>query len=165
MIGWNDFFTASAGASAALAGLLFVGLSINLKKIISIQQLPSRALAAMILLAVVLVVSLLGLVPGQRSWQLGLEFSAAGVVSWLVMANGLWITFKAYQDSQKRYAPKYSFVLRLLLGQCATLPYFISGLLLVLTNSSGPYWLVPAFVFSFIVSLYDVWVLLVEINR
>jgi hypothetical protein len=35
----------------------------------------------------------------------------------------------------------------------------------MLTNSSAPYWLVPSFVFSFIVSLYDVWVLLVEINR
>src|SRR3712207_7418971 len=31
-IGWENFFTAVAGAAAALTGLIFVGLSINLSK-------------------------------------------------------------------------------------------------------------------------------------
>lgn len=165
MTGWTDFFTASAGASAALAGLLFVALSINLKKIISISQLPSRALAAMILLAVVLVISLLGLVPGQGLGLLGGEILTAGFIAWIGMANRHLTAFKTFKKTGRRYGPKYSFVLPLLLGQCAILPYFMAGILLMLTNSSAPYWLVPSFVFSFIVSLYDVWVLLVEINR
>ena len=32
---WSPFFTAQAGAAAALAGLVFVGVSINLEAILS----------------------------------------------------------------------------------------------------------------------------------
>jgi modulator of FtsH protease len=32
MSGWDNFFLAEAGASAALTGLIFVGVSINLTK-------------------------------------------------------------------------------------------------------------------------------------
>ena len=39
---WADFFVAAAGASAALVGLVIVALSVNLDRIISEQQLPSR---------------------------------------------------------------------------------------------------------------------------
>ncbi len=35
MTGWENFFIAELGASAALAGLVFVGLSINLTKILN----------------------------------------------------------------------------------------------------------------------------------
>jgi hypothetical protein len=34
-LGWQDFYLASSGASAALLGLLFVGVSINLGAIAS----------------------------------------------------------------------------------------------------------------------------------
>lgn len=35
MPGWENFFVAQVGASAALAGLVFVGISINLTKIVA----------------------------------------------------------------------------------------------------------------------------------
>jgi hypothetical protein len=36
--GWGELFLAEAGASAALGGLLFVAVSINLEQIISIRS-------------------------------------------------------------------------------------------------------------------------------
>src|SRR4029453_3085528 len=62
---WTDFFVAGAGASAALPGLVFVAVSINVDRILRFQGLPERALATVILLLSVVLVSLIGLIPGQ----------------------------------------------------------------------------------------------------
>jgi modulator of FtsH protease len=62
LLGWHDFFLAAAGASAALLGLLFVGVSINLSAI-SAHDLRARAGQAFANLVFVLVISLLMLIP------------------------------------------------------------------------------------------------------
>jgi hypothetical protein len=67
----ESLFVAEAGASAALAGLLFVALSINLERILKGAGLPGRAGKAIVLLLTVLVVSTFGLVPGQSPRVLG----------------------------------------------------------------------------------------------
>ena len=54
---WHDFFLAQAGAAGVLTGLVFVGVSINLQKILS--DLTGRAVEALILLVAVLVASVL----------------------------------------------------------------------------------------------------------
>jgi hypothetical protein len=40
---WESFFIAQVGASAALTGLIFVALSINLDKVMQSPQLIGRA--------------------------------------------------------------------------------------------------------------------------
>ena len=64
MEGWNDFFVVTGGAAAALTGLIFVGVSISLNKILSIPGLPNRAFLSILLLLTILVFSALLLVPG-----------------------------------------------------------------------------------------------------
>ena len=78
-------FVAEAGASAALAGLLFVALSINLERILKGTGLPGRAGEAIVLLLTVLVVSTFGLVPGQSPRVLGAEVLAFGLLPWLIL--------------------------------------------------------------------------------
>src|SRR5215210_5415460 len=58
---WHDFFLAQAGAAGVLTGLVFVGVSINLEKIVSDPSsgLAGRAAEALILLVAVLIASVL----------------------------------------------------------------------------------------------------------
>jgi hypothetical protein len=79
---WHDFFLAAAGAAAVLAGLVFVGVSINLEMIMSdpAYGLAGRALEALVLLVAVLIVTLLLLVPSQGRVLAGAEVLAVGVL-------------------------------------------------------------------------------------
>lgn len=162
---WNDYFVAQAGASAALAGLVFVGVSINLDKILSSEGygLPNRALEALIVLMSVLTLSSLMLAPGQRTTVIGAEVLAVRVVDW-----GSIAAIQLHQSRHWRVMDsnlRQAFVLRVAVGQAATLPFVLAGVAVLGWGAGGLYWLVPGVVFSFLVALFDAWVLLIEINR
>jgi hypothetical protein len=78
---WADFAVAVVGASAALTGLLFVAVSINIEAILATGALTGRALSTMLLFVVPLVVGILVLVPEQPLTALGLELVVTGVVA------------------------------------------------------------------------------------
>jgi len=61
--------------------------------------------------------------------------------------------------------PRAWLAYRVGLGQLATLPFCVAGLMLLLRSPTAVYWLVPGFVFSFVASMVSAWVLLVEIRR
>jgi hypothetical protein len=87
---WSELFVGVAGASAALAGLLFVAVSINVERIVQFRGLPERALEALVLLLGVLVISIIGLIPGQGHVALGIELlvtSLAAGVAVLVLTR------------------------------------------------------------------------------
>ena len=88
--GWGELFLAEAGASAALGGLLFVAVSINLDRIIALRSLPGAALGAIVLLVAVLMVSTFALVPGQPRWVLGTEVLVVGIAAWSIL-TAIWI--------------------------------------------------------------------------
>src|SRR5271155_4234791 len=76
---WHDLFVAVAGASAALTGLIFVAVSINLSRILEYDTLPIRASETLSVMTGVLVLSLFVLVPGQSRQVLGTEILALGL--------------------------------------------------------------------------------------
>jgi hypothetical protein len=158
MQGWNDFFMAEAGAAAALAGLLFVAVSINLKRILKFPHLPARAVEALVALVSVLAVSTWALVPGQPPMAYGLEIGGTGLAVWIAQTATLWTTF----ESSRKY-PRLG--LRVAMCQLSAIPFVVAGLLLCLGRPGALYWTVPGTLFSFACGLYDTWVLLVEIQR
>lgn len=85
---------------------------------------------------------------------------ACGLTVWLTVI-GLHI--RAFRHTQQQYYA--TFTLRVVLAQLASLPLLVAGGRMLGADADGVYWLVPAFVFSFIVTLSNAWVLLVEINR
>jgi hypothetical protein len=157
---WDSLFLAEAGASAALAGLLFVALSINLERILKGAGLPGRAGEAIMLLLAVLVVATWALVPGQSSTVLGAELLGSGLAVWLIVV-GIHV-----QAVRGHVAPSRSLLIRrIVLAQAAILPLMIGGVSLLLRAGGGLYWLVPGILLCLLVAVLDAWVLLVEILR
>jgi hypothetical protein len=162
---WHDYFLAQAGAAGVLTGLVFVGVSINLEKIVSESGsgLPGRAAEALILLVAVLTASILLLVPGQRPVMVGAEVLTVGLAAWGWIVAIQLALLRSWQTMRPDL--RGPFVLRVAMGQIATIPTIVAGIAVLAGGLGGLYWLVAGMVFSIIVALFEAWVLLVEINR
>lgn len=158
---WSVFFAATAGAAAALTGLIFVGVSINLSKIlIPNSTLPARALVALVLLFTILMLSICFLIPGQHNLALQLETVIVGVGVWLFVIR---TDFSNYKKAELQF--KHYYIFNLILNQLSTIPYLVAAVLLLTTTDAAVYFIALGFAISFLKAFADSWVLLVEINR
>jgi modulator of FtsH protease len=157
--GWENFFIAEVDATAALAGLVIVAISINLSRILAFPELPGRAAEAIVVLAGALVLSSLTLIP-QALRTLGLEVLIAAAVIWLVPVIVQVRTYRA-----ARAGGKSRMRARALLAQINTLPFVVAGASIALGNESGFYWLSAGVILALIGGMLNTWVLLVEILR
>jgi hypothetical protein len=82
MEAWSNFALGELGAAAALAGLLFVSISVNQERILELGRMADRGLEALTILFLVIVVTSLMLVPGQLLRLLGGESPWLAALSW-----------------------------------------------------------------------------------
>jgi hypothetical protein len=155
---WSDLFVMAGGASAALAGLVFVAVSINIERILALDGMPDRALQALLQLLAVVVFSLFVLVPGQSNTALGLELLGLSIP--LAIGSLLLI------DRALRASGRWSrFDLRRFLVLAGTVPFVIAGASLLLEVGGGIYWVLAGVAAALIGGVLSAWVLLVEILR
>lgn len=79
--GWTDFNVAMVGATAALAGLLIVAMSVNISTIMTSPTLPARAASSIAALVLAIVAGALGLVPAQSEVAYGVEVLVAAAIA------------------------------------------------------------------------------------
>ena len=156
---WTDFFVASAGASAALTGLVFVAVSINVDRILQFKGLPERALATVLLLLSVVLVSLIGLIPGQAHGALAAELL---VVSVLFAGTILRLTRPVVAGHDPNPAHIASHWALVLLG---TIPFVVGAVSLLAEMGGGFYWVAAGIILATAGAVANAWVLLVEILR
>lgn len=160
MHNWNDFFVATAGASAALTGFIFVSVSISLKQILAFPKLPNRTLESLLLPVNVLLISCCGLIPDQPIQYLGIESLMLGL---LVAGSAFRLSLTMLKLTPAKY--KRSYRLNILLSQLTVFPFWLAGILILVQGGDGVYWLVLGILLSFVKTVYDVWILVIEINR
>jgi len=157
---WSTYLSAQASASASLTGLVFVAVSINLTRVISVPGLVGRAAESIIQLFGVFILSTAALIPGQSVVWLGAEILALASAFWLLQT-----VLQAIYTRRRKGHPLLWLVSRVVQTQLGSVPFFVSGVLLIRGSPAGLYWLVPGFIFSLASGVTNAWVLLVEILR
>jgi hypothetical protein len=179
---WGSFFTALVTAAAALTGLLFVAVSINLSKIVPVRKaddgavvraaddgagdraaddgvLAARAAETLSSLLLVVVTGALTFVP-QVTRLLGLE---------LILLAGpmLAVTTRTQLRHwrKNRDQPLYWTVSRMSTTAVGTVPATWAGISLAAHWGGGLYWLAAAALAGIVGAVLNAWVLLVEIIR
>lgn len=156
---WKDFGVMVGGASAALAGLLVVSMSINIDQILAFKQLPQRAAGALISSLTPLVVCMLLLVPSHSMTAFGIELIAVG----LFVGYSLF-RLSGFRRSQKQTVAEWALGILLPVG-LVVLGLVVAGVSLLVGVGGGLYWIVPALMAALILAIGQAWVLLIEIRR
>ena len=157
---WDSFFVAEVGAAAALLGLLFVAISINLKQMIEAGGLTDRALVALLLLLAIMVLGLLMSMPDQPSWALGGETIVISVFTGVI---GTVLGLRGLHQADKQYW--HNFVWNTLTFIATLVLIVVGGLLMFFGGEAGFFWVAVGMCLALVKAVSEGWIFLVEINR
>jgi len=153
---WHDFFLMLGGASAALAGLVFVGLSVHASAVAAdpLHRWSARNLTAGIIY--VTVVCTLMLTPGQPRWALGLELILGGCLIGTLFAMPL-VLFRERFDTHHHA--------RVVVAVAACALSTVGGISLIAHRGGGLYLLVPAAIAGVTMNVFGAWSLLLGLAQ
>jgi hypothetical protein len=157
---WANFLIAEVGATAALTGLMIVAVSINLQHILSSPQLPGRAAEMLFMLVGALLVCSFGLMPDQPVKLFGGEIIAVGLL--MTVAP---VVIQARQLPVLKTQPLSWWLWRSIVALCAGVPVLVGGLYLVTGAGNGLYWVAAGVLVTLAATVWNAWVLLIEILR
>lgn len=152
---------AEVGAAAALAGLLFVSVSVNQQHILALGRMADRGAEALIILFLALIAASLALIPGQSPQLLGAEILAVGI---LTLVATLLLQRSYLRDLEPTYRRQSTGMIWL--NRVAVAVIVLGGLLLLLRgDTAGLYVIALGILLLFCAAGANAWVLLIEINR
>ncbi len=157
---WNEFCVAVLGATAALSGLLFASVSINIERIMAHPTLPARAGQTLILFVTPVVLCICVLTPHQPRAALGAELILTGALAGALL---LRINRPARRTDQEPHAGWL--LTRFLSSLLVSLFLVVAGITLIVRAGGGLYWTAPATLVAVLAGVTNTWVLLVEILR
>jgi hypothetical protein len=158
--GWKDFNVAMVGATAALAGLLIVAMSVNIAEIMKTPTLPARAAASIAALVLAISAGALGLVPGQPDLIYGVEILLGAAIASAFHVHAIRVIARDEPISLSDRIAKSATGILPIAG------FLIGGVLIV--AGSAPAGLVAVAigsVLAVITAILMAWVVLVEVLR
>ena len=154
---WHDFFLMVGGGAAALTGLVFIAISINLPIITQDATHKNRAIATLTGFAAVFMVCAFALIGNQTYQWIGIE--------WLIVSLVPTITYiRVYFQARK--VGKSSIGLsatRFIEGTACYLAQILGSVLLIGGHGAGLYVASVAMVLSFAFFISGAWLLIIGV--
>lgn len=152
---WHEFFAAAETSSAALAGLLFVGLALHLKAVVADPEHRHRSRMTLASLAIFLIVSQLAIVPHQAMTTLGWEIAGVMVAFGVAFVVSLGFVGREQGRISRSLMIRASFALLL------TAAGAFGGLRLVAGSDDGLQWVAFTIIGGFAFAAFNAWALLI----
>lgn len=158
--GWTDFNVAMVGATAALAGLLIVAMSVNISTIMTSTTLPPRAAASIVTLVLAIVAGALGLVPGQPVQLYGGELLVAALLAGVFQLHAIRVI------ASEATVPASERLQRSAIGVVPIAAFLVGGVVIMVgAPSAGLIIAAVGSVLAIVAAIIMAWVVLVEVLR
>ncbi|HEY4149474.1 MAG TPA: hypothetical protein VGM41_11120 [Chitinophagaceae bacterium] len=154
---WNNFFVMVGSGAAALAGLIFVAMSINHQIIIRNATHKNRAINMLTGFTAIFMASGFALIGNQSPGMLGFEWLALWLIATVIFIRGYVIALRSGMSLIGLGTP------RLAGGTICYLAEVISAILLILGYSSGLYIAAVAIIVLFAFLISGAWLLMIGI--
>jgi hypothetical protein len=160
--GWHDYYHVMGDASAALMGLLFVSLSLNVREITRKINADLRVLAAQTFTNFICLVmfALLFVIPNQGPLGLGLPMLGIDMILLVVTAR---------RFIQARRHPRTwgrgDLILRFAIPSICFVTIFAIAVTVLLGNTGGLYWFVPVTILLLWGASINAWDLLLKLHE
>src|ERR1043166_6483001 len=127
-----------------LAGLIFVGISMNLQKLLEKRMVSRAAWVCFLSLVEVLLVSSFMLIPEQSFFVVGIEVGVIRLICWIIITGMTFSQLARFRpDGFVEGQSWYGKLAIVMLSQLITLPFVIAGVMLLVDMASRVYWIVP----------------------
>ncbi len=155
---WHDFFLMVGGAAAALTGLVFVALSLNLEVVVRDATPRYRAIGTLTNFTGIFVVCALALMAGQNDVALGTEWLLVSTCAGAVYVYG-------YLRARTAGSATTLSVLRFVSGAGLYVAQIVGSVVFLLGAVAGLYVAAIAMVILAAYSVSGAWVLLVGVYQ
>jgi hypothetical protein len=156
---WDNFFVMVGGGAAALAGLIFVAMSINPKVVIQNATHKNRAINMLTGFSAVFMACSFALIGHQSLEVLGCEWLVLWLIATVVFVRGYVIAIRSGMSSIGLNTP------RLAGGTMCYLAEVIAAILLILGYGAGLYVAAIASIVLFGFLISGAWLLIIGVNE
>jgi hypothetical protein len=154
---WSNFFVMVGGGAAALAGLIFVAMSVNPERVIRNTTHKNRAINMLTGFVAVFMACSLALMGGQTPAALGVEWLCLWVVATAIFVRGYVTAIRSGMSSIGLTTP------RLAGGTLCYLAEVVAAIFLVLGHGEGFAIAAVAMVVLFAFLISGAWLLIIGI--
>lgn len=156
---WHDFFVMVGGGAAALTGLVFVAMTLNLASITQDATHRYRAIGTLAGFVAIFAICALALMGGQGHQAVGIE--------WLVVATGAAVIYvHGYVQAMRSGGSSAGLgASRLVTGTACYVAEIAGAILLTAGQVAGPYVASVAMVAYLAFSVSGAWLLIIGVYR